>query len=83
MSQHHSVIWRQIGLICAPQQMSAWSSLAAQIGGYACASSARGGSGASWAQRIAGGVTAPPLPAAVPVGSGPSSEGPSDLFWRG
>ena len=29
-------------------------------GGYACASSARGGSGASWAQRIAGGVTAPP-----------------------
>ncbi len=54
-----------------------------QIGGYACASSARGGSGASWAQRIAGGVTAPPLPAAVPAGSGPSSEGPFDLFWRG
>ena len=52
-------------------------------GGYACASSARGGSGASWAQRIAGGVTAPPLPAAVPAGSGLSSEGPSDLFWRG
>jgi hypothetical protein len=51
--------------------------------GYACASSARGGSGASWAQRIAGGVTAPPLPAAVPAGSGLSSEGPFDLFWRG
>ena len=58
-------------------------SMAAQSGGYACASSARGGSGASWAQRIAGGVTALPLPAAVPVGSGPSSEGPFDLFWRG
>ena len=28
-------------------------------GGSACASSARGGSGASWALRIAGGVTAP------------------------
>ena len=54
-----------------------------QNGGYACASSARGGSGASSAQRIAGGVTAPPLPAAVPVGSGPSSEGPVDLFRRG
>jgi len=52
-------------------------------GGYACASSARGGSGASWAQRITGGVTALPLPAAVPAGSGPSSEGPFDLFWRG
>jgi hypothetical protein len=24
-----------------------------------------------------------PLPAAMPVSSGPSSEGPSDLFWRG
>jgi hypothetical protein len=54
-----------------------------QIGGYASASSAHGGSGASWAQRIAGGVTALPLPAAVPVGSGLNSEGPSDLFWRG
>jgi hypothetical protein len=32
-------------------------------------------------QRIAGGVTAPLLPAAVPVGSGLSSEGPSELFW--
>jgi len=53
------------------------------IGGYAFTSSARGGSGASWAQRIAGGLTALPLPAAVPAGSGPSSEGPSDLFWRG
>jgi hypothetical protein len=52
-------------------------------GGYAFASSARGGSGASWAQRIAGGVTAPPLPAALPAGSGPSPEGPFDLFWRG
>ena len=31
--------------------------------GYLRASSAGGGSGASWAQRIAGGVTAPPLPA--------------------
>jgi hypothetical protein len=41
---------------------------AADHNGYACASSARGGSGASWAQRIAGGVTAPPLPAAVPAG---------------
>jgi hypothetical protein len=51
--------------------------------GYVCASSARGGSRASWAQRIAGGVTALLLPAAVPTGSGPSSEGPFDLFWRG
>jgi hypothetical protein len=41
---------------------------AADHNGYACASSARGSSGASWAQRIAGGVTAPPLPAAVPAG---------------
>jgi len=30
-----------------------------QLCGYACASSARGGSGASWAQQTAGGVTAP------------------------
>jgi hypothetical protein len=52
-------------------------------GGYACASSASGGSGASWAERIAGGMTAPPSPAAVPTGSGLSPEGPSDLFWRG
>ena len=38
-------------------------------GGYACATSARGGCGASWAHRIAGDVRAP-LPAAVPAGSG-------------
>jgi len=62
---------------------TALAKTAVQIGGYACARSVRGGSGALWAQRIAGGVTAPPLPAAVPAGSGPSSEGPSDLFWRG
>ena len=52
------------------------------VGGYACASSARGGSGASSAKRIAGGVTAPPLPAAVSAGSSLSSEGSSELFWR-
>jgi hypothetical protein len=37
--------------------------------GYACATSARGGSGASRAQRTAGDVRAP-LPAAMPAGSG-------------
>ena len=62
--------------------MTAETALAAP-NGYACASSARDGSGASWAQQIAGGVTALPLPAAVPAGSGPRSEGPFDLFWRG
>jgi len=39
------------------------------IGGYACATSARGGSGVSRAQRTAGDVGAP-LPAAMPAGSG-------------
>jgi hypothetical protein len=58
--------------IWTPRVLIHTEATAAQIGGYACASSARGGSGASWAQRIAGGVTAPPLPAAVPAGSGPS-----------
>ena len=38
-------------------------------GGYACATSACGGSGASRAQRTAGDVRAP-LPAAMPAGSG-------------
>ena len=68
---------------CAPRAARAEGIVPVDNGGYACASSARGGSGASWAQRIAGGVTAPPLPAAVPAGPGPSSEGPFDLFWRG
>ena len=57
--------------------------VADHIGGYVRASSSSGGSGALWVQRIAGGATAPPLPAAVPVGSGLGSEGPVDLFWRG
>jgi hypothetical protein len=54
---------------------------AAQIGGCACATSARGGSGASRAQRTAGDVRAPASCHAG--GLWPSSEGPSDLFRRG
>ena len=47
------------------QLTSVTSEITIQIGGYACASSASGGSGASRAPRIAGGVTASlPLPAA-------------------
>ncbi len=61
--------------------MSAGRVVGRRSAGYACASSARGGSGASWAQQIAGGVTAPPCQ--LPAGSGLNSEGPSDLFWRG
>ena len=70
--------------ICARPGLCRHAALGMQIGGYTCASSACGGSGVSWAQRIAGGMTAPPLPAAVPPArSGLSSEGPSDLFWHG
>jgi uncharacterized protein YbjT (DUF2867 family) len=47
--------------------------------GYVRASSSGGGSGASWADRIAGSATAPPMPAAGTMGSGPSTEGPLDL----
>jgi hypothetical protein len=79
---HHHRPYAQNPLICIPRTVTVIDDRH-RTGGYACASSARGGSGASWAQRIAGGVTAPPWPAAVPAGSGPSSEGPVDLFWRG
>jgi hypothetical protein len=50
-----------------------------QIGGCVRASSSSDGNGALWAQRIAGGATAPPLPTAGSMGSGPSTESPLDL----
>jgi hypothetical protein len=67
--------------ICASPPLRPVRRVAAQIGGYACATSARGGSGASRAQRTAGDVRAPASCHAG--GLWPSSEGPSDLFRRG
>ena len=51
-------------------------------GGYACATSARGGSGASRAQRTAGRRESS-FASCHAGGLWPSSEGPSDLFRRG
>jgi hypothetical protein len=64
-------------------RLTAAESAAAEHIGYVRASSSNGGSGALWAQRIAGGATARPLPAAASMGSGPGTEGPLDLSWRG
>ena len=63
---------RQIG---TPLPLAAMTRIPRQNGGYACASSASGGGGASRVPRIAGGVTAGPAPVGcVLVSSAPCAE---------
>ena len=75
----------QINRLCATANLAELDSAAVHIGGYACASYANGGGGASRVPRIAGGVTAgSALSAACWLAMRRTRRGAAcDLLWRG